>query len=76
MLNKYGDSLKNIEKNYFKNGTLEWGGTILKTSQYDKKVLEIVLPDVIISEDALKILNEFKTSMKNEGIEVWYKIAK
>ena len=76
MLNKYGDSLKNIEKNYFKNGTLEWGGTILKTSQYDKKVLEIVLPDVIISEDALKILNEFKASMKNEGIEVWYKIAK
>lgn len=40
MLNKYGDSLKNIEKNYFDDGVLEWGGTTLKTSQYDKKHLK------------------------------------
>lgn len=76
MLNKDGDSLKNIEKNYFDEGILEWGGTTLKTSQYDKKALEIVLPDVIISENALKVLNDFKTSMEKEGIEVWYRIAK
>lgn len=76
MLNKYGDSLKNIEKNYFDDGVLEWGGTTLKTSQYDKKALEIVLPDVIISEDALKVLNDFQTSMAKDGIEVWYRIVK
>lgn len=58
------------------DGVLEWGGTTLKTSQYDKKALEIVLPDVIISEDALKVLNDFQTSMAKDGIEVWYRIAK
>ncbi len=76
MLYKYGESLKNIEKNYFDDGVLEWGGTTLKTSQYDKKALEIVLPDVIISENALKVLNDFQTSMAKDGIEVWYRIAK
>lgn len=76
MLNKYANSLKNIEQNYFKNGTLEWGETILSAEQYNKKALEIVLPDVIISDDALEVLNDFKTVMEKDGIEIWYRIAK
>ena len=75
VLSKYANSLKNIEKNYFNDGVLEWGETTLRVSQYDKKALEIVLPDVIISKDALKVLNDFKTSMEKEGMEVWYRIA-
>ena len=76
MLEKYADALKNIEKNYFKDGALKWGGTTLRIEQYDKKALEIVLPDVIITEDALKVLKEFKESMEKSGLEIWYRIAK
>lgn len=77
MLEKYANSLKNIEQNYFDaNGVLDWGTTTLRTSDYNKKALEIVLPDVIVSENALKTLNDFKESMGKIGIDVWYVIAK
>ena len=50
-------------------------GVGLNRNDYNKKVLEIVLPDVIITEDALKILNEFKAIIQKDGIEVWYRIT-
>lgn len=77
MLEKYADALKNIEKNYFNEiGELVWGKHTLRVDQYNKKALEIVLPDVIITEDALKVLKEFKESMEKSGLEIWYRIAK
>lgn len=76
-LNKYANSLKNIESKYFEaDGTFVWGGKRLSTSQYDKKALEIILPDVIITENSLKVLNDFKRSMEDSGFEVWYRIGK
>lgn len=76
-LEKYVEPLQNIEKNYFDAaGNFEWGKTSLSTSQYDTKALEIVLPDVIITEDTLKVLNEFQATWAEKGIEVWYRVTK
>lgn len=76
-LERYAESLKNIEKNYFDAvGELKWRGTTLKKSQYNKKALEIVLPDVIMTEDSLKVLKEFKENMEKNGLEVWYCVTK
>ena len=52
------------------------GKTTLSTSEYDKKALEIVLPDVIITEDSLRVLNEFQAAWAEKGIEVWYRVTK
>lgn len=57
-------------------GTFEWANKKLRTSDYDTKVLEIILPDVIIIEDSLKVLNDFKETMGKSGLEVWYCIGK
>ena len=77
-LERYADALKNIEKKYFNSsGVLKWGNTApLSVNDYDKKVLEIVLPDVIITEDASKVLNDFQKTMGNSGFEVWYRVTK
>lgn len=53
----------------------KWG-RLLEESDYDKKALEIILPDVIITEDNLKVLNEFRDTCKGKGIEVWYRMTK
>lgn len=77
MLNRYKDSLEGFEKKYFKGeDVFEWGKRLLHKTEYDNKALEIILPDVIVTEDVLKALNEFKKTAKNSGIEVWYVIAK
>lgn len=76
-LDKYAEALQDIEKKYFDSkGNFKWGKMPLSTSQYDKKALEIVLPDVIITEDTLKVLNEFQTTWAEKGIEVWYRVTK
>ena len=43
--------------------------------EYSKMALEIVLPDIIITEDALKVLEEFQETMNGQGIEVWYRVT-
>ena len=62
MLNKYVDSMKNFETKYFKSSdTFKWtNGTTISKSDYNSKVLEIVFPDVIMTEDALEVLTTFK----------------
>ena len=77
MLNKYANDLNDIEINYFKGQDyLKWGDTTLRKSQYNgRKALEIVLPDTIITNNALKVLNEFKLEMEEAGMEVWYRIV-
>lgn len=75
-LEKYAEALQNIEKKFNSKGVFEWGDTILSTSDYDKKALEIILPDVIITEDTLKVLNEFQATWAEKGIEVWYRVTK
>ena len=75
-LEKYSQSLKNIEDNYFgEDDMLVWAGRTLRKDMYNKKALEIILPDVIITEDTLMVLKEFKESMEKSGMEVWYRIA-
>ena len=78
MLNKYANDLNNIETKYFnEQGELKWGnGTQLSIKHYDKKALEIVLPNTIITEDILTELNSFKKTMDEAGIEIWYRITK
>ena len=77
MLNQYVDSMKNFETKYFKSSdTFKWtNGATISKSDYNSKVLEIVFPDVIMTEDALEVLTTFKATMASEGIEVWYRIA-
>ncbi len=76
-LNSYMRPLENAERTLFAQGdTYRLGSTILSKSDYDKKALEIILPDVIITEDNLKVLNEFQNACKEKGIEVWYRTTK
>lgn len=76
-LDKYAEALQGIEKKYFNSqGIMDWNGTTLSTSQYDKKALEIILPDVIITEDTLQVLNEFKSTWAEKGIDIWYSVTK
>lgn len=77
LLNKYASDLDNIEAKYFnQEGILQWGNGIkLSIEHYDSKALEIVLPDTIITENTLAVLNEFKAAMEKNGMEVWYRIT-
>lgn len=75
-LDKYAEALQGIESKFNEEGILRWGNTTLRRSAYDKKALEIVLPDVIITEDTLKVLNEFQATWAEKGIEVWYRVTK
>ena len=64
----------------FKNGKYYWEQTktTLKRDSYDKKALEVVLPDMIVKDEIIDVLNEFKKEVEKnyEKIEVWYVIAK
>lgn len=74
-LNKYADALKNFEKNYMPKGILKWGGNVVSKGDYNTKVLEIVIPDTIITKEAVDVLYEFKKKMKKEGIQVLYLVT-
>ena len=72
-LNSYRDALINFEAKYWKGEDFfEWGGETLYKSQYNKKVLEIVLPDGIISLETKEVFTNFKNDVLAKGIEVWY----
>ena len=76
-LETYAEALKNIEKKYFKGANeFRWGNKKLSKNDYNKKALEIILPNTIITEDALNILKDFKTTTEQSGMEVWYRITK
>ena len=77
-LEKYVEALKNIEKNYFNEAdVLKWRDyPPLSKEDYNKKALEIVLPDVIVTEASLKVLKEFKETMEQDGLEVWHCVTK
>ena len=76
-LGKYANALKNFEGKYFKSDDVfRWGDVRLKRSDYNRKALEIILPDIIITEDTIDVLKEFKLAMEKEGIEVWYRVTK
>lgn len=76
-LNRYADSLKNFESKYFKGlDEFTWKGKTITKNQYNKKALEIVLPDIVINENTLEVLNNFKKTMDSSGFEVWYIIGK
>jgi len=53
-----------------------WRETVLYKNKYNKKVLEIVVPDMPINESTKNILDDFKSEAENINIEVWYVIAK
>ena len=50
--------------------------TVLYKNKYNKKALEIVVPDMPINDSTKNILDDFKTETENINIEVWYVIAK
>ena len=76
MLDKYAKALNGMEKRFDADGIFVWGGKRLSKSQYDKKTLEVILPDVIITEDIVKVLKDFKETMQKDGLEVGYRIGK
>ncbi len=49
-----------------------WGNYTLNKSDYNKKVLEIVLPDGIISPKIKEVFTTFQKDALSKGIEVWY----
>ena len=53
-----------------------WGETVLERNRYNKKALEIVVPDMPITESTKNILDDLKTEAEAINIEVWYVIAK
>ena len=76
-LNKYADALKGFEEKYFKGlDEFNWGGKTIDKDDYNKKALEVILPDIIMTENSLNVLNDFKKTMEASGMEVWYVIAK
>ena len=76
-LNKYADALKGFEEKYFKGlDEFNWGGKTIDKDDYNKKALEVVLPDIIMTENFLNVPNDFKKTMEASGVEVWYVIAK
>ena len=68
--------LKKCLKLNEKRDEFYWGETILERNQYNNKALEIVVPDMPITESTKSILDDFKTEAENINIEVWYVIAK
>ena len=57
-----------------KDDSLYWAGSHVSIDDYDKKMIEIALPDVIISESIKKELDDFKINCAERGIEVIYKL--
>ena len=53
-----------------------WGETVLERNRYNKKALEIVVPNMPITESTKNILDDLKTEAEAINIEVWYVIAK
>lgn len=84
VLNDYAKDLRKFEtnKHFDEEGILTWGKIRLSTSDYDTKVIEIILPDTIITEDSLRILNQFREKTHNKKddfgniVKVWYRIGK
>ena len=75
-LNSYRDALINFETKYWKGKNFfKWGNETLYKSQYNKKVLEIVLPDGIISPEIKEVFTNFKNDALAKGIEVWFIIG-
>ena len=65
------------DSKYFKGtNRIVWGDVVLNKADCSRKILEIVVPDTIITENALKTLVNFQADWAEKGIEVVYKIAK
>ncbi len=75
-LNNYANKLMNFEEKYFKKKNyIEWGGRIVKEDDYNTKVLEVIFPDMMITDCVLSELEYFKEIMKSNGIIVEYFIG-
>ena len=68
--------LEGFEDKYFKDNKLVWGETTLNKSDYDKKALEAVFPDVPLTDEILNVLQDFQTQMSKNNIEIWYVVTK
>ena len=76
ILNKYADDINGFANKYAnENGSVRWGSVKLENVSDYKNVLEIILPDVVLNDNSLKILNDFQKVMNESGTEVWYRIA-
>ena len=81
-LNGYANKLGNFDNHYkwklneHGEKVFRWSNDVITRTEYNKKVLEVVLPDTILTNKALKVLEEFQKNMKTKGIEVRFGIAK
>ena len=55
---------------------IEYRGVVLAKTQYNKKVLEIVLPDTLMNVKTISVLKSFQNRMGVEGIDVWYRVSR
>jgi len=58
-----------------KNGVLIYKKREVSIDEYDKKALEIALPNVVISDDIKDVLDTFRNNCDENGMEVIYKIV-
>ncbi len=79
-LTRYVDKLKNFEKKYF--ATLDdgsqgitWGGKTLRQGDYDKKALEVLIPDTILTDAIEETLNSVIKEFAKDGIGVWFHVV-
>ena len=62
-------------ENRMKNGVLIYKKREVSIDEYDKKALEIALPNVVISDDIKDVLDTFRNNCDENGMEVIYKIV-
>ena len=75
-LNRALNQLDGIEGLFDTSGKLvRKGSKELTLAEFDSKALEIILPDVVISEEVYKTLIEFKKTANMCGIDVWFCIT-
>ena len=56
-------------------GILIRAGGKLYLSEFDSKALEIILPDIVVSEEVYKALIDFQENARKSGIDVWFCIT-
>ena len=69
-LQKYIDQMRDFEKKYPKvkaSEGMKWGDTVLKSTQYTSKKLELVIPDMPMSTEQAQVIQKF---IDNYGISV------
>lgn len=71
-LNSYTKSLDDFSSELENKNEIIRGGKAVSQSECEKIVLEIIIPDTVISEDVYSVLNDFQ---RRTNYEIWFRIG-